>query len=65
MWTYVRRRGIVAGHRQGDMAVADTSVSGYISADTTWTAANSPYSVTGNVIVRSGATLTIEPGGSR
>ena len=42
--------------------VADTNVSGYISADTTWTSANSPYVVTGNIVVKSGVTLTIEPG---
>lgn len=41
---------------------ADTNVSGYISADTTWTSANSPYVVTGNIVVKSGVTLTIEPG---
>ena len=52
---------LLAGAR-GNTAVAATTVSGYISDDTTWTAANSPYSVSGNVIVRSGATLTIEPG---
>ena len=52
---------LLAGAR-GNTAVAATTGSGYISADTTWTAANSPYSVSGNVIVRSGATLTIEPG---
>ena len=39
-----------------------TNVSGYISFDTTWTAANSPYVATGNVVVSSGVTLTIEPG---
>lgn len=42
--------------------VADTNVSGYISADTTWTSANSPYVVTGNIVVKSRVTLTIEPG---
>ena len=39
-----------------------TNVSGIISADTTWTAANSPYVMTGNVSVNAGVTLTIEPG---
>ncbi len=34
---------------------------GEITADTTWTAANSPYVVKSNVTVRDGATLTIEP----
>ena len=32
-----------------------------ITVDTTWTAANSPYIVEGNVTVRNGATLTVEP----
>jgi len=33
-----------------------------ISTDTTWTVSGSPYYVKNNVIVRYGATLTIEPG---
>jgi len=39
-----------------------TNVSGPISTNTVWTLANSPYIVTGNVLVMNGATLTIEPG---
>ena len=37
-----------------------TNVSGSVSG--TWSASNSPYYVTGNVIVSSGASLTIDPG---
>ncbi len=41
---------------------AQTNVSGGIYANTTWTLAGSPYTVTGNVVVFPGFTLTIEPG---
>jgi hypothetical protein len=42
--------------------VAQTSVSGGIYQNTTWTVANSPYIVTGSIVVFPGKTLTIEPG---
>ena len=38
-----------------------TDVSGNITSNTTWSASNSPYNVTGDVGVPSGYTLTIEP----
>ena len=41
---------------------AQTSVTGQITTNTTWTLANSPYIVTGNILVPTGVTLTIEPG---
>ncbi len=41
---------------------ASTPVNGFITTDTTWTAANSPYELTGPVCIYEGATLTIEPG---
>ncbi len=43
-------------------AVAATSVAGNILTDRTWTKANNPYLVTGNLYLASGVTLTIEPG---
>lgn len=43
-------------------AFAQTNVSGVINSNTTWSLANSPYTVTGNVLVNSGVTLTIEAG---
>ena len=41
---------------------AETPVIGFIAQDTTWTQANSPYVTLGSIIVKEGATLTIEPG---
>jgi hypothetical protein len=52
----------VAGILHFGTVQAATDVAGIINSDTTWTKANSPYSLTGHVGVGSGVTLTIEPG---
>ena len=39
-----------------------TNVSGFISANTTWSTGGNPYHVIGNTLVVNGVTLTIEPG---
>ncbi len=39
-----------------------TNVSGLISANTTWTKANSPYIVKGDIAIDTNASVTIEPG---
>ena len=41
---------------------AEINVSGFINADTTWTAANSPYTVVQSILVSQGFKLTIESG---
>jgi hypothetical protein len=41
---------------------ASTEVNGIISEDTMWTKANSPYTLTGNVLVNNGVTLTVQAG---
>ncbi len=41
---------------------SQTTVSGGIYSNTTWTLANSPYVMTGNIVVFPSVTLTIEPG---
>ncbi|MBM3434019.1 MAG: T9SS type A sorting domain-containing protein [Bacteroidetes bacterium] len=43
-------------------ASAQTNVQGGIYANTTWTLANSPYVMTGSIVVFPGKTLTIQPG---
>ncbi|NHZ66194.1 hypothetical protein [Massilia genomosp. 1] len=42
--------------------LAQTPVSGAISANTRWTVAGGPYVVTGELVVQNGAVLTIDPG---
>lgn len=39
---------------------ASTTTSGIISSDTTWTKANGPYNLTGNVLIDSGVAVTVE-----
>ncbi len=52
----------LAGTANFGTVQASTDVIGIISADTTWTKANSPYNLTGPVAVDDGVTLTVEPG---
>jgi len=44
------------------LAQTGTNENGIISSDTTWTKADSPYTLTGPVGIAKGATLMIEPG---
>ena len=53
--------GVVAIMSFGYQAHA-TNVGGQILTDTTWTLAGSPYTITSNIQIANGVTLTIEPG---
>ncbi len=44
------------------LAQSGQTVNGIITQDTTWTKTNSPYNLTGNILIDNGITLTIEPG---
>lgn len=46
----------------GGLAKTQTNVSGGIYSNTTWTLANSPYNVTGNIVVFPSRKLTIQAG---
>lgn len=46
----------------GFTTMAQTNVGGALSTNTTWTLANSPYTVTSSVTVNIGVTLTVESG---
>ena len=52
----------VLGAGEPAQARVTTEVQGNIGTHTTWTLADSPYVVTGDVIVNPDITLTIEPG---
>jgi len=58
----VRCASLIVGLLAAVSAYAGTPVGGIIAADTTWTLAQSPYTVNADVTVKSGAVLTIEAG---
>ena len=45
-----------------ETAQADTYVNGTINVNTTWTSNDSPYTLTGDVIISNGVTLTVQSG---
>lgn len=61
----IRRRGLARAALLAACiapAAAQTPVGGPIVKDAVWSASSSPYVVTASIVVRAGATLTIEPG---
>ena len=53
---------MVAGNFDIYSVQASTEVAGIIASNTTWTQANSPYELTGNILISQNVTLTIESG---
>lgn len=53
---------VLCGSVQVGVVQASTDVVGIIGSDTAWTQAGSPYNLTGNVLVDTDVTLTIETG---
>jgi hypothetical protein len=53
---------ILVSNTQLSKADTETTFNGVIETDTIWTEAHSPYTITGNVLVNNGTTLTIQPG---
>ena len=58
----VTQLALVSSVHFGGAQTSGTNVSGVIVTDTTWTSANSPYTLTGALAVNKGTTLTIQPG---
>lgn len=51
-----------AGTKHPETVQASTDVIGIITSNTTWTKANSPYNLTGSILVSNGVELTILAG---
>lgn len=54
--------GLTSSFTSVTLYSSETEVNGTISANTTWSLANSPYIVVGDITVAAGVKLTIEPG---
>ncbi len=54
--------GLILVFANFGVVYAATDISGIIGSDTTWTRASSPYSLTGNMLVNNGVTLTVGAG---
>ncbi len=53
---------VLSGNIHLSVTQTGTQVSGIVSQDTTWTQANSPYNLAGEIQVAGGVTLTVEAG---